>query len=134
MRIASTEHEEALIRSFILPSRRDRYFHLMANRKARQKLRLVLAHCKDIVLKYAYKLPPKEQTLHQIEVCLKKVGAPSICYAISENTEIDSLELPLHDALVKTVGKGFGTILSCIPGKLAYYESEDPGERYILKR
>ena len=27
-----------------------------------------------------------------------------------------------------------GTLLSCIEGKLAYYESEEPGERYILHR
>src|SRR5262245_35245905 len=133
MRIALNENEEKLVSSFILSNRRERYLHLMANRKARQKLALVFAHCKDIDLKRAYKLSPSEQTCHQIEVCLKKAGAPSFCYAISENPEIDALELPLHEALVKTVGKGFGTILSCIPGKLAYYESEEPGERYILK-
>ncbi len=40
----------------------------------------------------------------------------------------------LTDALAAVVGRGFGTILVCIPGSLAYYEGEDPGERYILER
>jgi hypothetical protein len=29
---------------------------------------------------------------------------------------------------------GIGTVLSCIPGRLAYYEAEDAGERYIFSR
>jgi len=29
---------------------------------------------------------------------------------------------------------GNGTLLSCIPGRLGYFEGEDPGERYVLAR
>jgi hypothetical protein len=32
------------------------------------------------------------------------------------------------------LGMGDGVVLSCIPGKLAYYESEDASGRYILSR
>jgi len=27
-----------------------------------------------------------------------------------------------------------GAFVSCIPGKLGYFESEEPGERYVLER
>jgi hypothetical protein len=40
--------------------------------------------------------------------------------------------MPLDQALKATVGNGIGTILSCIPGKLAYFEDEE--ERFILHR
>jgi hypothetical protein len=41
---------------------------------------------------------------------------------------------PLADALSRVIGAGYGTFLSCVPGKLGYYEAETPGERYFLIR
>jgi hypothetical protein len=32
------------------------------------------------------------------------------------------------------VGSSSGTFVSCIPGRLAYFEGEDPGARFILLR
>ena len=39
-----------------------------------------------------------------------------------------------RDALSKTVGMDAGTLISCIPGKLAYFEMEGADERFILER
>jgi hypothetical protein len=36
------------------------------------------------------------------------------------------------EALERIVGRGLGTVLSCIPGRLAFVETED--ERFILER
>jgi len=63
---------------------------------------------------------------------LKSKGAPDICYAISEDNELDGREIPLEEALKFIHGSGIGTLLSCLPGKLAYFEDED--ERWILER
>jgi hypothetical protein len=43
-------------------------------------------------------------------------------------------EMDLLEALEDTVGGGMGTIISCVPGELAYFESEEQGERYICHR
>jgi hypothetical protein len=40
----------------------------------------------------------------------------------------------LHQALQETIGQGYGTLISCIPGKLAYFEGEEVNHRFILKR
>jgi len=40
-------------------------------------------------------------------------------------SKLDGQELLLESALESVVGNGIGTILSCIPGKLAYFEGED---------
>jgi hypothetical protein len=40
----------------------------------------------------------------------------------------------LRDAINQILGVGHGTLLSCVPGRLGYFEGEDPGERYILER
>jgi len=40
----------------------------------------------------------------------------------------------LEATLDETVGYVDGTIISCIPGRLAYFEGEENGARYILER
>jgi len=42
--------------------------------------------------------------------------------------------MDLLEALDAVIGSGQGTFVSCIAGKLAYFESEDLGERYICHR
>jgi hypothetical protein len=44
---------------------------------------------------------------------------------------LDGREHSLESALGEVVGYGMGMILSCIPGKLAFVESEDG--RFILE-
>lgn len=63
---------------------------------------------------------------------LRSKGAGETCWAISEDSAIDGRELELRIALEKIMGSGMGTILSCIPGKLALFEGED--ETLLLER
>ena len=58
--------------------------------------------------------------------------SPNIVFAMSEDPRLDQQELPLVEALKQIVGRGMGTVLSCIPGRLAFVETED--ERFILQR
>jgi hypothetical protein len=60
------------------------------------------------------------------------MGAGSKCRVTSENLDLDGREMDLDAALKETIGYGMGTIISCIPGRLAYFEDEDV--RYILQR
>jgi hypothetical protein len=45
---------------------------------------------------------------------------------------LDGKDIYLEEALEEIVGRGMGAILSCIPGRLAFMETED--ERFILER
>jgi hypothetical protein len=40
----------------------------------------------------------------------------------------------LHEVLEAVVGRFQGTFVSCIPGRLAYFEGERENDRYILER
>jgi predicted TIM-barrel enzyme len=40
---------------------------------------------------------------------------------------------PLGEALQSVAGQAYGALVSCVPGVLAYYESEDC-ERFLLHR
>ncbi len=111
-----------------------RYLSLLESAKGRKKIIDGLDHCHDLDIRYANLIPASQHYVEVIEKILKRKGAPNECHVMSSNSDIDNQNIPLHIALSETVGQGAGTLISCIPGKLAYFEFEDVGERYILER
>ena len=61
-------------------------------------------------------------------------GAPAECVLIAEDAALDGRRMPLAEALDAIVGRGMGAFVSCIPGRLAFYEGESVGDRCILER
>jgi hypothetical protein len=58
------------------------------------------------------------------------MGAPDDCWVFGNH--IDGRQMKLEEALDEVIGLGTGTIVSCLPGKLAFFESEDG--RMILRK
>jgi hypothetical protein len=131
---STEDHERLLIHGFFLPQRRDRFLSLLKNSAGRKKFRLALPHFKAIDPRYSHKIPTRLQSSWGIFSLLKAKGAPEQCHILSENTALDGKQMKLSKALEAVIGYGMGTFISCIPGRLAYYESETPGERYVLER
>lgn len=52
----------------------------------------------------------------------------------SADPSLDNREMSLSEALVQTLGGDGGTLISCIAGKLAYFELEPFDGRYLLER
>ena len=127
------KHEELLFKTFIHPNRQERFLALLAKPNHRAKLTGLLAHRVELDSRYATRLPSDRQKVGDIEQLLRSAGAPSTCYLVSEDSQLDQQELPLSEALHAVVGRGIGSFVSCVPGKLAYFEGEDAGERYILR-
>jgi len=118
-------HEAQLVRAFLLPQRQSRYLELLPNPRRRKDLTCTLAHFKHIDPRWAVTIPARLQHAPDIFELLKSKGAPPMCYAISEDDDLDGKEFPLLEALKEIVGAGVGTFLSCLPGQLAYFEDED---------
>jgi hypothetical protein len=125
--------EESLVRAFADPARAVRYLALLGSTRGRAKLIASLAHDFRLNSRYATRVASTESNPLAIEKLLRGLGAPDICYCLSENPELDGREMPLGEALSTTVGYGMGTLISCVPGELAYYESEERGDRYVLR-
>jgi hypothetical protein len=125
-------HEAQLVRAFLLPQRQERYVELLSKPHRRKDVTDKLAHFKHIDMRWAVAIPSNEQHTANILLLLKAKGAPDTCYAISEDDDLDGKEIPLGQALKTIVGSGIGTFLSCLPGRLAYFEDEDC--RWILER
>jgi hypothetical protein len=114
-------HEEELIRSLFIPTKRQRYLDFVSKPKTRQKFLRELAHFKSLDPRYANVVHVKPDGLAAL---LKQKRVPDMCWVVSENREIDGKSMLTSDALAE-LGRDMGTFLSFVPGKLAYFENED---------
>lgn len=128
------EREKELLRTFAVASKRDRYVELLGTRKGRAKVRLSLDHFGDLELQRCAKVPAGHQTSAGITALLRTLGAPPTCYVLSSNSDLDGREMQLGNALEAIVGQGSGSFVCCVPGQLAYFEGESPGERYLCRK
>lgn len=128
----ATAIEEQLVRAFVAPHKRERLLKLLASPKGRKKLLHQLHHFHDLDPRLAHRIAPSEQRTHNIHRLLKAKGAPDTCHVMG-GEDHDGRALDLRDALEEVVGSNVGTFISCIPGKLAYFEGENESERYILE-
>jgi hypothetical protein len=125
-------HEEATIKAFIRHNRQERCLRFLSDPKRRRKFTAELAHFKELDAKYALRIPPNQRKSASVLKLLVSMGAGTKVWVISESSELDGREMDLDGALKETIGYGMGTIISCIPSRLAYFEDED--SRYILQR
>ena len=65
---------------------------------------------------------------------LNKRGALSTCYVLAANNDLDGREMRLEDALAAIIGMGDKAFVSCIPGRLGFYEYETSKSSYLLHR
>ena len=126
------EHEEQTIAAFILKERQDRYRFLLGNSDPRKRAKGLdrLNHCADLDPRYATWLPGNTDVVR----LLRREGSPGEVYVISNTDAIDGKMLPLEEAIDEAEDGGWGTIISCIPGQLAYYRGEEGEGRALLKR
>jgi hypothetical protein len=124
-----TEHEEAVVRAFIAPARRPRWLEFLASDR-RSAFLDRLNHCRDFDPRYAAPLAAGVS----VASLLKARGAPATCYVLSAKWELDGREMPLVEALNAAEVGGWGTLISCIPGRLAYFYDECGERRLVLER
>ena len=125
-------NEQALIAAFVKRSKRDRYREILSNPRLRHKFTDRLAHFADFDPRYRLPIPSNKLFVNNIAAELRRRHCPNIIFVVSEDPRLDQKEVPLIEALKEVVGLGMGTVLSCIPGRLAFVETED--ERFILER
>ena len=117
--------EEATVRAFIVRERRERFLELLPNPKRRHVITKSLGHPNPAWFDSRYVKPVPNLTNAGIAHLLRAKGAGAKCWAISESSSLDGQELELLAVLDEVVGCGIGTIICCVPGKLAFVESED---------
>jgi hypothetical protein len=125
-------HEQAFVEAFIHSDRRERFLAALANPKKRTIFNRELHHPKSSFLlsKYIERIVPSQHHTRFLAPKLRSMGATDECWVFGNH--IDGQQMKLEDALDELIGYGTGTIVSCLPGRLAFFESED--ERVILHK
>jgi hypothetical protein len=129
-RVAMHPDEEAAIRAFIAPARRARWLESVGDPARRGAFLDRLNHCADFDERYAVPLPRGGD----IPALLWARGAPASCRVISCTEAIDGREMPLAGAIEEAARGGWGTLISCIPGRLAFFYDECGERRFLLER
>ena len=123
-------HEKQIIRTFFLAATQPWYIRKLANERRRQTALNALDHLRDLDPRYITRLSNKTSALD----ALRSRGAPDSCYVLSDLSELDGKEMPLADAIDAVESDGCGSIVGCIPGRLAYWVGEVGRCRVVLER
>jgi hypothetical protein len=131
------ETEELVVKAFFKKSVQPRILYELFSQKKRRNAIDKLNHRYMEMLRkeFMIEIPKPNSDPEEIARLLRKYGAGDTCYSIIWS-DIDGMVLSLDNALDKVVGDG-AVIVSCIHGKLAYFEAEQgygPPPRFILKR
>lgn len=108
--------------------RRISYF-LEKGEKRRQDVINLFWH--EVQFSDRYKQEVDLKTVDEIYQILKKYGSPESVYVMSVYDDVDGVVGPLKTILSDSHD---ATFVSCIPGKLAYFQYEAPGPSIILRR
>jgi len=106
----------------------------LGNPKRRRKFVESLCHFRDWDPKAIVKLAPSAQTSAAVLAEVRRRGAAPEVYVLSASPSPDARSMVLRDAIGTIVGSSSGTVVSCAAGRLACFEGEEPGDRFILAR
>jgi hypothetical protein len=133
------ELEETIVKAFFSKRIQQRVLFELFSAKKRMEALNRLNHNYSSTLReeLMIEIPKPNSSPLEIEKLLRKQGAGKDCYVMSWNDSIDGKHMSLTSALKVAIGEGFPSLVSCIPGQLAYFEAEQiygPPPRFILKR
>ncbi|BDU69693.1 hypothetical protein GETHOR_17940 [Geothrix oryzae] len=129
-----TDHEEAFAKAFLPSEKRARFTQLLAQPKRRKEVLGQLSRGLPYLPEFASEVPGPKDFPEELEKLLAARGAGPTCHVIADGLKADGRELPLREALRLVCLHGPGAILSCIPGRLAYYKPQSPGLGILLER
>lgn len=127
-------HEEAFTKAFLLSEKRARFIQGLSDPKKRKEALERMSHGLPIIPEFASEVPGTQDFPEELEKLLRAKGAGPSCHVIADGLKADGRELPLREALDMICLHERGAILSCLPGRLAYYKPESPGAGIVLER
>jgi hypothetical protein len=101
--------------------------------KRRSDILSLLDHDIRLNRRYCQPIPGGQLSVDQVEARLLELGAPATCFVLGGGA-LDGGEFILRSALSSLIGFGDGAFVSCIPGRLAYYQYEGPKDGHFCHR
>jgi hypothetical protein len=127
-------HEEAFAKAFLPSEKRARFIQLLTEPRRRQEMLSQLGRHLPYLPDYATLVPGEQDFPDELMKLLTGKGAGPTCHVIVHGLKADGRDLPLREALQQICLHRSGAILSCLPGRLAFYKPESPAPGVILER
>lgn len=128
------DHETGFVKAFIERGKWARFLQLLPQRNRRKEVLVSLNRKLNYLHDLATEVPNDQDYPEALERLLKAKGAPDTCHVVANGLALDGREVPLREALETICLHKFGSIISCLPGRLAYYRPEAPGAGVILAK
>lgn len=118
------------------PVEKDRMKRAFETSKSRKKwLQRRLSHRVTMHSDYSKEVPRGKRDEVSLLNILRDLGAPEECYLVASDHEMDDSFQSLAFMFAEKYAEfGHGTILSCIPGKLALFKTAFPHKSFIVHR
>ncbi|HEY3399724.1 MAG TPA: hypothetical protein VGK03_03755 [Geothrix sp.] len=126
-------HEDAFAKAFIASEKRARFIQFLADPKQRKELLHRLSRHLPCLPAFATVVPSHQDFPGELEKLLVAKGAGPTCHVMAAGLKADGRELPLREALNQACLSESGAILSCLPGRLAYYRPASPAPGVVLE-
>jgi len=135
MGLMSDERARTRLHTFLAePSQRRLRTLLELGEKRRKEVRGLLHHAVKLDPRFSEHLSGVSAYPGPVEALLRARGAPDMCFVLAADPDLDGREMPLAEALDAISGSSNGAFVSCIAGRLGYYEYEDMKSSFILQR
>lgn len=127
-------HEQGFLEFLAEPTRRRMATLLALGEKRRTDVRALFDHGCRLDPRFSRHLQGKAAFAEPIARLLIGQGAPRECHVLASDAALDGLEMPLDEALKRIVGMGSGAYISCVPGRLGFFEFADRNSSYFITR
>jgi hypothetical protein len=125
-------HERGFL-AFLIEPGRDRMRRLLElGEKRRRDVRSLLHHAVELDPRYCTRLTGPDYFPGPLEKTLRARGGPPDCYLIGG--ALDGREMPLAEALSAAALGEDGIFLSCLPGRLGFFQYAEMKSAYLLHR
>jgi hypothetical protein len=127
------DHEAAFARAFITSEKRARFLQYLGDPRRRPEMLERLSRHLPCLPECATEVPSEQDFPSALEKLLRARGAGPTCHVMAQGLKADRRELPLREALNQVCLHAPGGILSCVPGRLAYYRPHSPAPGMLLE-
>ena len=127
-------HEAAFAKAFLRSEKRARFIQYLADPKRRREMLGRLDHDLPYLPEWATPVPGEQDYPEELVKLLLGKGAGPSCYVIAAGLRCDGTEVALDQALKQICLQASGAILSCLPGRLAYYRPRAPEPGLLFER
>ncbi len=128
------EREVDLVHTFVVAGKRERLAGFLSSPKRRPKFVQGLCHFNDFDAAFQVHLSGDIDSAQGLLADLRRRGAGDECYVMSVDRDLDGVTGLLAEVIERVFACAEGTIVSCVPGRLAYYEGKGRKNRFILDR